>query len=144
MISKINHICRVRYARISEVSQLDYSPTGGVIVKAAWQELNLAKVPSFTISQRTGKAGRSYESNFQCSLTSKRMEEDPVIVLLNFSDGNPPLLVGTLDHPVWMEEDHSLVNKTLRFTHEHWAYPFTVFPTLGGGIFDYTFDYTFD
>lgn len=135
MIRSINHICRVRYALISEVTRLVYSPSGGVAVSAAWQELLLSKPPSLTIAEEYGKAGRSFTSSFRAWLRERRLVQDPVIVRLDFNDGQPPILIGTVDHPVRFTEDHSLTQKNLQFTHRFWAYPFRIVDLAGTGIF---------
>jgi WD40 repeat protein len=139
MIRSINHICRVRYALISEVSRLIYSPTGGVAVSAAWQDLTISKPPSLTISEEYDKAGRSYTSSFRSWIAERRLVRDPVIVRLDFSDGQPPILIGSVDHPVRFIEDHSLNQKSIQFSHRFWAYPFWIVDLAGSGIFTQEF-----
>jgi hypothetical protein len=144
MIRSINHICRVRYAIISEVTRLVYSPTGGVAVTAAWQELPILKLPSLTISEEYGKAGRSFTSTFRSWIKERRLVRDPVIVRLDFNDSQSPLLIGSIDHPVRFTEDHSLTQKNIQFSHRFWAYPFRIVDLAGTGIFtpEYTPEYS--
>lgn len=135
MIRSINHICRVRYASLSEVTRLVYSPSGGLAVTAAWQELPISKPPSLTIAEEYSKAGRSFTATFRAWIQERRLVQDPVIVRLDFNDGQPPILIGSLDHPVRFIEDHSLTQKNIQFTHRFWAYPFRIVDLAGTGIF---------
>jgi hypothetical protein len=134
----------VRYASIDEVAQLTSSPEGGVLVSAAWQELAISKPPSLTISEDHSKAGRRYTSSFRVWLSERRLVADPVIVRLDFSDGSPTLIIGTVDHPVRFIEDHSLSQKNLTFTHRFWSYPFRLINVSGTGIFtpEFTQEFT--
>ena len=140
MIRSINHICKVRYAFISEVNRLVYSPIGGVAVSAAWQELAVRKAPSLTVSEEYGKAGRSFTSSFRSWTGEPRLVNQPVIVRLDFNDGQPSILIGSVDHPVRFTEDHSLNQKSIQFTHRFWAYPFRIVDLAGTGI--YTEEFT--
>ncbi|GAB2994029.1 hypothetical protein GCM10027284_09020 [Cyclobacterium sediminis] len=144
MLGSLNHICRVRYASIDEVAQLMSSPSGGVLVSAAWQELAISKPPSLSISEDYGKAGRSYTSSFRTWLSERRLIADPVIVRIDFSDGKPTLIIGSVDHPVRFTEDHSLSQKNLQFTHKFWSYPFRLVNVSGTGIFtpEFTQEFT--
>ena len=144
MLGPINHICRVRYASINEVAQYSSSPAGGVMVSAAWQELAISKPPNLTISEEHSKAGRSYTSTFRTWLKERRMITAPVIILMDFSDGKPTLIIGSIDHPVFITEDHSLTQKNLQFTHKFWAYPFKLVNVSGTGIFtpEFTQEFT--
>lgn len=139
MIRSINHICKVRYAIISEVTRLVYSPTGGVAVSAAWQELLISKPPSLTISEEYTKAGRSFTSSFRSWTAERRLVQEPVIVRLDFNDGQPPLLIGSVDHPVRFIEDHSLNQKSIQFSHRFWSYPFQIVDLAGSGIYTHQF-----
>lgn len=135
MTGKINHICRVRYALISQVNGIYHSPSGGVSVSAAWQELFLSKTPQLSISEEYGRPGLSYVSSFRCWLSERRLVKEPVIVRFDFDDGKPPILIGSRDHPVRFTEDHTLAQKNLNFTHRFWAYPFRLVIGQGAGIF---------
>ena len=125
MNKRINNICKVEYSIISDVSQYQESPTGTVLIEAAWQELNCATGSELTIEEQYAKAGRSYQSNFICNMKEKLLSKDLLIVRITLDDASAPLIIGDPDLPIRFLESHQLKSKSLSFSHTSWHYPFS-------------------
>lgn len=133
MDNRVNNICKVEFAKISELADFQEAPIGVVLVTAAWQVLPVARPPRLTVTEDFGKAGRSYESNFSVLLDTKVMNKNLLLVRVSFDDGSQPMIIGDPDLPVRFIESHDPISKTLSFTHISWHYPFREAVLAGSG-----------
>jgi hypothetical protein len=133
MDGRINNICLVEFAKISELADFQTAPVGVVLVTAAWQVLPVARPPRLQVTENFGKAGRSYESNFSVLLDTKVMNKNLLIVRVSFDDGTEPMIIGDPDLPVRFLEAHDPKSKSLSFLHTSWHYPYRQAVLAGSG-----------
>ncbi|GHB44494.1 hypothetical protein [Mongoliitalea lutea] len=124
MQSKVNNICKVQYATLASVTDYVELPGGRVIITATWQDLPNSRPPELLINEEIGKAGRLYVCNFTAALTESRLIKHGLVVKISFDDGAEPMIIGDPSLPVRLLEQHELKNKSIRFTHNSWHYPF--------------------
>lgn len=124
MDKRVNNICKVEFAKISELADFQTAPVGVVLVTAAWQVMPVARPPRLEVREEFGKAGRSWETNFSVLLDTKVMNKNLLIVRVSFDDGSQPMIIGDPDLPVRFLESHDPRSKTLSFVHTSWHYPY--------------------
>lgn len=124
MDNRVNNICKVEFAKISELVDFQTAPFGAVLVTVSWQVMPVARPPRLEVREDFGKAGRSWESNFSVLLDTKVMNKNLLIVRISFDDGSQPMIIGDPDLPVRFLESHEPKSKTLSFVHTSWHYPY--------------------
>tara|TARA_R110002020_G_scaffold475112_1_gene708613 strand:+ start:7673 stop:8071 length:399 start_codon:yes stop_codon:yes gene_type:complete len=114
----------VEVAVRSAVSEFYETPTGKALVDATWQLVPMVPNANMTIEQSNGAAGDRYDTDFSVGLRTPFGVKELCLVRITFSDGTDPMLIGSMDFPVKLREQHNLRSKTFSFAHSSWHYPF--------------------
>lgn len=126
MLDKINNICKIEYTAVHQVIDFTYLPGELIHLDTVWSTLDFVPNAQLGIDKRDGKAGRSFECEFSCGLRAKFLKPGSFIFRLTLSDGSDPMIIGSTDLPVRLEESHNLTSKRLTFSHRSWHYPYRV------------------
>lgn len=131
MLRRINNVCKVEVAVRSAVSDFFETPTGLAVVDATWQIVPMVLNASMTIDRSDSAAGDRFDVDFSAGLRSAFGVKELCLVRITFSDGTEPMLIGSMDFPVKLSEQHNLKSKSFAFTHSSWHYPYRVTSSLG-------------
>lgn len=126
MKDRINNICKIEFSPLHLVTGFTYLSAGLIYVDAEWTVLSAVPNAQMLISKEFTKSGDKYRVDFSCGLRERFPNPGMFIFKFHFSDGEPPMIIGSLDLPVRLEESHSLTAKNLTFLHESWHYPYRV------------------
>lgn len=135
MTDKINNICKLEFAAITQINEFLEASSGHVLIDASWTEIPIIPGASVLISKDPTKAGRKYSSDFSGKLRSI-LDLQPVgIFRLTMDNDDDPMIIGDPDLPVRTSEAIALREKSIRFSHESWHYPwsFAGIPDTGSG-----------
>jgi hypothetical protein len=124
MNERINNICKVEVARISEVISYYETPTGLAMISAPWALVPIAGNARVNINKENTRSGDRFDIAFSSNLKSSFQVNELCLIRITFADDRDPLLIGSPDFPVKLREDHSLDAKRLDFSTSFWRYPF--------------------
>lgn len=135
MNDKINNICKLEFASITQINEFLEASSGHVLINATWTDIPIIPGASVLITKEPTKAGRRYGCDFSGKLRAI-LDLHPVgIFRLTMDNEDLPLIIGDPDLPVRTSESIALREKIIRFTHEGWHYPwsFAGVPETGSG-----------
>lgn len=135
MIERIDNICKIEFAPITSIDDLDIDlieklVTLKFIPGEGWSELDCSPGPSLSIEDTNNNSGRIYNSQVTCSMRSELNDKRLMIVRITLENGTS-FLLGDMDLPVSFQESHQLQSKSLSFSQSSWHYPFEVQITSG-------------